>query len=91
MIAMNVSSITVRTAPEHLWKVIDTINSLENCEVHFYDSEGRIIATVEGERISDQMESMKQIQNMPFVLNASLMYSYCEDELKRSIKAIEDA
>jgi len=78
---MNVSSILVRTSPENMDKVISEINEIDFCEVHFKDTRGKIIVTIEGESIFDQMENMKRIQNIPFVLNANLMYSYCEDEL----------
>ena len=77
---MNVSSIVVKTAPENMKTVMAGIKSLDFCEVHFYDEQGRIIATIEGESIHDQIEIMKRIQNMPFVLHADLAYAYCENE-----------
>jgi nitrate reductase NapD len=78
---MNVSGIVVSTNPDDLPEVIEKINSINLCEVHFYNSEGKIVATIEGESIHEQMECLKQIQSIPLVLNANLTYSYCEDEL----------
>lgn len=78
---MNVSSIVVRTTPEHIEKVISEINEIDLCEAHFHDEGGKIIVTIEGDSIHDQTERFKQIQNIPFVFSASLSYSYCEDEL----------
>lgn len=80
---MNVSSIVVRTAPENSAKVIESINALENCEVHFHDAEGRVVATLVGEEIQDQMNLLKRVQAIPNVLNAHLAYTYCEDEITR--------
>lgn len=77
---MNVSSIVVKTTPENMKTVMAAINSLDFCEVHFHDKQGRIIVTIEGESIHDQIEIMKRVQNMPFVLHADLMYAYCENE-----------
>lgn len=85
---MNVSSIVVKTTTEHLKEVIDNINAVDLCEVHFYDSEGKIVVTIEGESINDQMERMKKIQNIPFVFSANLSYSYCEDELTEALDRI---
>lgn len=83
---MNVSSIVVKTSPEYLGETIAAINALDFCEVYFYDSEGRIVVTIEGKRLNDQIEIMKHIQNMPFVLCANLAYSYCEDEVSDSLR-----
>lgn len=84
---MNVSSIVVKTDPERLGDAIAEINAIDLCEVHFYDTEGQIIITIEGERIADQIETMKRIQDLPYVLSANLVYSYCKDE---SVKALEE-
>ncbi len=86
---MNVSSIMVKTTSDYIKKVIDSINLIEFCDVHFYDTAGKIIVTIEGETIHDQMEILKTIQSMPHVMSANLMYSYCEDELIRSIEHIK--
>jgi nitrate reductase NapD len=87
---MNVSSIVVRTAPEHLGQAIEAINAISLCEVHFYDTEGKIIVTIEGERVHDQIRTMKLIQDLPFVLSANLLYSYCEDESEAALREIAE-
>ena len=61
--------------------VINRIKSIDFCEVHFSDNEGKVVVTIEGHSISEQMESMKCIQGIPNVSSANLVYSYCEDEL----------
>lgn len=88
---MNISSIVVKTSPEHLQDVVDDINGVESCEVHFTDPGGNIVVTIEGESISEQMERMKKVQCIPFVHSANLSYSYCEDELANGLGQIEDA
>jgi nitrate reductase NapD len=82
---MNVSSVIVRAAKEKIESVINNINAVDFCEVHFFDSGGKIVATIEGESINDQMERMKKIQKMPDVLSVNLSYSYCEDEIAGAI------
>lgn len=88
---MNVSSIVVTTRPEHLDDVIDGINAIELCEVHFSDDNGRIVATIEGETIDEQMERMKEIQALPDVFSANLSFSYSEEELAKGLDHIKDA
>ena len=85
---MNVSSIVVKTDQEHLQEVMDSINEIDLCEVHFYDSEGKIVVTIEGESIDEQMERMKKIQAIPNVVSANLSYSYTEDEVAAGLDQI---
>ena len=85
---MNVSSIVVTASKEHIENVMDTINAMEFCEVHFFDGKGKMVVTIEGETIDDQMERMKKIQNTPSVISANLAYSYCEDEIIASFDQI---
>ena len=82
---MNVSSVIVRAAKEKIESVINNINAVDFCEVHFFDSGGKIVATIEGESINDQMERMKKIQSLPDVFSVNLSYSYCEDEISGAI------
>ena len=78
---MNVSSIVVKTKAKHLEEVMNNINAVEFCEVHFFNPEGNIVATIEGKSIDEQMERMKKIQSMAHVYSANLSYSYCEEEV----------
>ncbi|TNF55390.1 nitrate reductase [bacterium] len=86
---MNISSVVITTYPEYVQEVKDSISSLDFCDVHFNDPHGKIIATIEGENIHDQLAILKRIQGIRFVLSASLSYSYCEDELIKSLDEFE--
>ena len=88
---MNVSSIVVKTKSEYLEEVMNNINAVDFCEVHFFNPEGTIVATIEGKSIDEQMERMKKIQSMAHVYNANLSYSYCEEELAPALKRINAA
>jgi nitrate reductase NapAB chaperone NapD len=61
------------------------------CEVHFHDQKGKIIVTIEGGNISEEMKKMKAIQNMPGVLSADLAYSYSENEMLETIEHMKTA
>lgn len=70
-------------------RVTELINSFDLCEVHFRDSDGRIVATIEGENIEEQRKRFIRIQNIPEVVNANLMFSYYVDELTEAMEQTE--
>ncbi len=88
---MNISSIVVQTRPEHLESVLEEIKSCGACEYHFHDEKGRIIVTIEGEDVSEELEKLKVIEKIPHVIAADMQMSYSEDELDRHIKVLENA
>jgi nitrate reductase NapD len=86
---MNISSIVVRTAPENLEKVMGGLKDSGLCEIHFHDALGKIVVTIEGEGINEEMQRMKFIQNMQDVLSADLAYSYSEKEIQETIEQMK--
>lgn len=88
---MNISSIVVKTAPEQVKPVMDNLRLSGLCEVHFHDEQGRIVATIEGRDVGEEMAKLKAIQGLPRVLSAELAYAYSENELDEAIKNINAA
>ena len=88
---MNVSGIVVKTAPEKMTVVMKSMKDSGLCEIHFHDELGKIIVTIEGETISEEMMKMKTLQSMPDVLSADLAYSYSENEMQEALKQIKNA
>ena len=91
---MNISSIVVKTLPEHVRTVIENLRSTDFCEVHFHDTTGRIVVTIEGEDISEEIRKLKLVQGMSHVLSADLAYAYSERELalaREHITMMKDA
>ena len=86
---MNVSSAVVKTRPEHVQDVVDALRAMDRCETPFHDDQGRIVVTIEGETISEEMGTLKTIQAMPHVLSAELAYSYSESELAEAVYRME--
>ncbi|MCL4537907.1 MAG: chaperone NapD [Nitrospirae bacterium] len=78
---MNVSSVVVKAMPENLNDVLKSLSSSGLCEVHFHDEMGRIVVTIEGESLGEEVSKMKAIMNIPNVVCADLAYSYSEEEL----------
>ena len=87
---MNISSIVVQALPEHVDDLIEIFKNATFCEYHFHDKEkGKIIVTVEGESVDDEIKNLKIIQSLEHVISAEMMMSYSEDELDREIKKLE--
>lgn len=81
---MNVSSIVVQAKAEHIEALVDTFKKCDYCDYHFHDKEmGKIILTVEGEGIEEEIGKFKQIKATSHVVNADMMMAYSEDELDR--------
>jgi len=87
---MNISSIVVKTLPENVDAVIEGINKSDICEYHLHDPIGKIIVTVEGKDVEEEIAKLVEIQIMPFVIAADMMMTYQEDQLDAEIKKLED-
>jgi nitrate reductase NapD len=86
---MNISGIVVLTKQENLEKVIRQIKKADYCEYHLHSDEGKIIVTIEGESVSDEIAALKKIKQIPGVIAADMVYSYAEDELDRERDKLE--
>lgn len=87
-IPMNVSSLVIKTAPEHLEKVIGLLKASGICEIFFHDASGNIIVTIEGKDVSEEMRKLKDIQAIAHVAAADLVYSYSEHEVMDDLRKI---
>ncbi len=78
---MNVSSIVIKAKPGHFEEVLSGLKDSDICDVHFHDELGRIVVTIEGANINEEMEKMNTLSQAPNVLSAEMVYAYSEDEL----------
>ena len=81
---MNVSSIVIKTSPEHLKDVLESLNSSGICETHFHDELGRIVVTIDGADVGEEMEKLNLLQKTDRVLSAEMVYSYSDGELEKA-------
>ena len=87
---MNISSIVVQTLPENVEKVIKIIKeNPEICEYHLHDPKGKIIVTVEGKDVEEDIRKLVDIQCFDFVIAADMMMTYQEDQLDEEVKKLE--
>ena len=88
---MNISSIVVQTMPKFLDEVVESLKNCEACDYHLHDEKGRIIITIEGEDVSEELGKLKVIEAIPHVIAADMQMAYSEDELDANIKVINES
>ena len=87
---MNVSSIVVQARADHVEELVETFKNCDYCEYHFHDTSiGKIIVTVEGEGVNEEIKCLKKIQQTPHVIAADMMMAYSEDELDQERDKLE--
>ncbi len=88
---MNISSIVVQTVPKFLDEVVESLKNSDACDYHLHDEKGRIIITIEGVDVSEELKKMKVIEMIPHVVSAEMQMAYSEDELEANMQRLENA
>ena len=88
---MNISSVVVQTVPKFLEEVVESLKNSDACDYHLHDEKGRIIITIEGEDVSEELKKMKVIEMIPHVISAEMQMAYSEDELEANMEKMENA
>lgn len=86
---MNISSIVVQTAPKFLEEVVEALKNSDVCDYHFHDEKGRIIVTIEGEGVEEEIRKLTAIQEIPHVVAADMSFAYSEEELEAERDKLE--
>ena len=88
---MNVSSIVVQTLPKYLDEVVEAFKNTPECDYHMHDEKGRIIITIEGEGVSEELEKLRVVEAIPHVIAADMQMAYSADELDEHMEIIGNA
>jgi len=88
---MNISSIVVQTVPKFLDEVVNSLKECEACDYHMHDEKGRIIITIEGNGVKEELEKLKVIEAIPHVISADMQMAYSEDELDEHMEVLNNA
>ena len=88
---MNISSIVVQTVPKYLEEVVESLKNSDACDYHMHDEKGRIIITIEGAGVSEELKKMKVIEMIPHVISAEMQMAYSEDELNEHMEKLDNA
>ena len=76
---MNISSIVIHSRPQESSRLLGELAQLPGVEVYAALADGRIVITVEDTPENRPAETLMNVQNMWGVLNAALIYNYCDD------------
>ena len=88
---MNISSIVIQCAHKYYDDVKRWCEESDICEYHFGDpSRGKLIVTIEGEDVNEEVAKLMQIQQAPHIISAEMMMTYQED-LDAAVKELEEA
>ena len=90
-ITMNISSIIVQTKPQFLIQVIEDLKNSKVCDYHLSDELGRIVVTIEGEAVDEELSKLKIIENIPHVISADMQMAYSEDELNEHLETLNNS
>ena len=88
---MNVSSIVVKTLPKFLEEVVQALKDCEVCDYHMHDEAGRIIITIEGIDVSEELTKLRVIEAIPHIASADMQMAYSEDELDANMEKLKNA
>lgn len=86
---MNISSIVVQTSPQYVEEVAQLLKNADYCDYHFHDEKGRIIVTIEGAGVEEEIAKLVKIQEMKHVIAADMSFAYSEDELNEERDKLE--
>ncbi len=76
---MNISGVLVKAYPENLVSIEKVLASMDGVEVHGNNDDGRIVITVEQENANKVSDTLVQIQDVPGVLSAAMIYHQFDD------------
>ena len=85
---MNISSIVVQTMPKFLDEVVEALKNAPECDYHLHDEKGRVIITIEGEGVEEELKKLRVIEAIPHVITADMQMAYSEDELDQHMEQI---
>ena len=88
---MNISSIIVQTVPKYINEVVESLKNCDVCDYHMHDEKGRIIITIEGEGVQEELKKLKVIEAIPHVISADMQMAYSEEELSSHLEVLENA
>ena len=76
---MNISGVLVKAYPEKITSIENVLSTMEGVEVHGNNDDGRIVITVEDKSANNITDTLVQIQDVPGVLSAAMIYHQFEE------------
>ncbi|HHB94876.1 MAG TPA: nitrate reductase [Campylobacterales bacterium] len=88
---MNISSVVVQAPSKYIDELVELFKEADYCDYHLHDkATGKIIVTIEGEGVEDEIKKLVKIQELPQVMAADMMMTYQEEQLDEEIKLLNE-
>ena len=87
----NVSGVVILCQPSDVKRIQEAAETLEGVESHFCDESGKIVVTLETNSIDNEIKMIKQLESIPGVISAQMVYSYHSNELEALRENISDS
>ncbi|RXJ99195.1 nitrate reductase [Arcobacter sp. CECT 8986] len=88
---MNISSIVVQTLPKYVDEVVKNLKNCEACDYHIHDEQGRIIITIEGKNVEEELSKLRVVEQIEHVISADMQMAYSEEELNEHMEVLENS
>lgn len=88
---MNISSIVVQTLPKNLEEVVKALKASGICDYFMHDELGRVIVTIEGDGVQEELKKLKVIEAIPNVISADMQMAYSQEELDSHLEVLENS
>ena len=76
---MNISVVLVKAYPKNLVDIEKALTAMAGVEVHGNNEDGRIVITVEDVSANNISDTLVEIQTVPGVLSAAMIYHQFEE------------
>jgi nitrate reductase NapD len=76
---MNISGVLVKAYPEQILSIEKILTTMDGVEVHGNNEDGRIVITVEQANADRVSDTLVEIQDVPGVLSAAMIYHQFEE------------
>jgi len=77
---MNISGVLVLARPAEAGAVEQRLAAMPGVEIHAVSEQGRLVVTVEEDDTRMMADTVAEMQNVPGVLSAAMIYHHYEDE-----------
>ncbi|HEY9200264.1 MAG TPA: chaperone NapD [Gammaproteobacteria bacterium] len=87
---MNISGVLIHARPENCEKVKQQLEQVAGVEVYASTDEGKLVVTVEASGDRSAADTVYQLQDMPGVISASMVYHHFEDDAELQQEASDE-
>lgn len=77
---MNISGVLIHARPENCEKIKQQLEQLDGVEVHISTADGKLVVTLEASGDRTAADTVYQLQDMPGVISASMVYHHFDDD-----------